>query len=52
MASIGPDDATRERAPLTPEAQEQRQRIWWYLLVGGILLLGAETLLANRLSKA
>ena len=52
MASIGPDGAAGEIAPLTPEAQEQRQRLWWYLLVVGILLLGAETLLANRLSRA
>jgi hypothetical protein len=38
--------------PLTPEAQERNQRLWWYLLVAGILLLGADTLLSNRLAKA
>ena len=37
---------------LTPEAQEGAQRLWWYLLCIGILLLGAETLISNRLSKA
>jgi hypothetical protein len=37
--------------PLTPEAQERNQRLWWYLLVAGILLLGADTLLSNRLAK-
>ena len=37
--------------PLTPEAQEGSQRLWWYLLVAGLLLLGAETVLSNRLSK-
>ncbi len=37
--------------PMTPEAQEGSQRLWWYLLVAGILLLGADTLLSNRLSK-
>ena len=36
---------------LTPEAQERTQRLWWYLLCIGILLLGADTLLSNRLSK-
>jgi hypothetical protein len=36
---------------LTPEAQERSQRLWWYLLVVGILLLGADTLISNRLSK-
>ena len=39
-------------APLTPEAEEKNQRLWWYLLVAGALLLGAETLLSNRLAKA
>jgi len=37
--------------PLTPEAQEKNQRLWWYLLVAGILLLGADTLLSNRMAK-
>jgi hypothetical protein len=37
--------------PLTPEGQEASQRLWWYLLVAGVLLLGAETVLSNRLSK-
>jgi hypothetical protein len=37
--------------PQTPEAKENAQRLWWYLLVAGILLLGADTLLSNRLSK-
>ena len=37
--------------PLTPEAQERRQRLWWYLLVAGLLLLGADTLMSNRLAK-
>ncbi|MBI2187681.1 MAG: BatA domain-containing protein [Acidobacteria bacterium] len=36
---------------LTPEAQERSQRLWWYLLCIGILLLGADTLISNRLSK-
>ena len=38
--------------PLTPEAQEKNQRLWWYLLVAGILLLGADTLLSNRMAKS
>jgi hypothetical protein len=36
----------------TAEAQAEAQRIWWYLLVVAGLLLAAETLLSNRLSKA
>ena len=35
----------------TDEAQAQAQRLWWYLLVAGGLLLAGETLLANRLSQ-
>ena len=38
--------------PLTPEAQERAQRLWWYLLATGILLLGVDTLFSNWLSKA
>ena len=52
MASIQTDETGGEIVPPTPETQEQRQRLWWYLLVAGILLLGGETLLANRLSRA
>ena len=37
---------------MTPPAQERSQRLWWYLLYAGIVLLGADTLLSNRLSKA
>jgi hypothetical protein len=25
--------------------------LWWYLLLAGLLLLAAETVIANRLSK-
>ncbi len=37
--------------PLTPpgdDAQEGAQRIWWYLLFAGLLLLTAETVVSNR----
>ena len=37
--------------PLTPQAQERSQRLWWYLLATGILLLGVDTLFSNWLSK-
>ena len=53
-ATGGGDAAAGETAPnipLTPEAQERRQRLWWYLLVAGLLLLGADTLMSNRLAK-
>ena len=53
-AAVGAGDEARPEGPacpLTPEAQEKIQRLWWYLLVAGILLLGADTLLSNRLAK-
>jgi hypothetical protein len=37
---------------LPDEAQELAQRVWWYLLFTGILLLIAETVLAHRYSRA
>jgi hypothetical protein len=37
--------------PVADEAQERAQRIWWYLLFAGILLLTGESMLASRLSR-
>jgi len=37
--------------PLTPQDKEQNQRLWWYLLCAGVLLLGAETVMSNRMAK-
>jgi hypothetical protein len=34
----------------TPEDQERRQRLWWYLLLGALFLMAGETALSNRLS--
>jgi len=44
--------AATNATPLTPEAREKSQRIWWYLLFAGVLLLGLDTLVSNRLTKA
>ncbi len=41
-----------ERVPVPDAAQEGAQRIWWYLLFAGILLLTGESVLAHRLSRA
>jgi len=30
---------------------ERRQAIWWYLLLAGLLMLAAETVISNRLSR-
>jgi hypothetical protein len=39
------------QGPLPDEAQERSQRLWWYLLFAGILLLTGESMLAHRLSR-
>jgi len=36
---------------LSPEDAEKRQNLWWYLLLGGVALLVAELVVANRLSQ-
>ena len=36
---------------LSREDAEQRQALWWYLLFAGLLLLAAETVISNRLSR-
>jgi hypothetical protein len=54
-AAIGGEDGASRAAagvPLPPDAQERSQRLWWYLLCIGILVLGADTLISNRLSKS
>lgn len=37
---------------LTAAQTERRQSLWWYLLVAGVLLLGIENIIGNRLSRA
>jgi hypothetical protein len=48
----GAPGSTGAQDVLPDEAQELAQRVWWYLLFAGILLLIAETVLAQRLSRA
>jgi hypothetical protein len=50
MGRAGGSDAAGSHAPPTDEVQEGAQRIWWYLLFAGLVLLGAETIVANRLT--
>jgi hypothetical protein len=49
--SAGGDGTQPSGVPLTPEAKEKNQRLWWYLLIAGILLLGVDTLVSNRMAK-
>ncbi len=48
----GTTGSTSGQDVLPDEAQELAQRVWWYLLFAGILLLIAETVLAQRYSRA
>jgi hypothetical protein len=41
--------AAGSNTTLTNEERERTQRVWWYLLCAGLLLLTAETVLANRI---
>ena len=52
VAGTDPSGSTSGLDVLPDEAQELSQRVWWYLLFAGILLLIAETVLAHRLSRA
>ena len=36
----------------TDQEQEKNQRVWWYLLFAGIVILGLETLVGNRISRS
>jgi len=45
------EGAAASGVPMTPEQKEKSQRLWWYLLCGGILLLAVDTYLSNRLAK-
>jgi len=47
---VGVHPVKRQPGQTPPdEWQERTQRLWWYLLFAGILLLTAETWLAERL---
>jgi hypothetical protein len=43
--------ATNVASTLSVEEREQRQRLWWYVLLGAILILAVESVLSNRLSR-
>ena len=43
-----PPAAARE---LPPEDLERRQTLWWYLMIGALGFLAAETVMSNRLSR-
>jgi hypothetical protein len=47
-----PADVQPEQAQeMTREEAERRQSLWWYLLLAGVGLLAAETIISNHLSR-
>ncbi len=54
VAAVGADTSSRAAAgeEQTLEQRERSQTLWWYLLLGAMVLLAAETVLANRLSRS
>jgi len=44
-------DGSASAGQISAEEAERRQAIWWYLLFAGILLLAAESAVANHLSR-
>jgi hypothetical protein len=53
VAGSVPGTGTPDAPATVPdETQERTQRLWWYVLFAGILLLTGESVLAHRLSRA
>ena len=54
-AAVAPrETASGSRHPdetISPAELERRQRTWWFLLLAALLVLGAETVLSNRLPR-
>ena len=47
----GADGANRSLFDGTAQELERRQAVWWYLLFAAVLVLAAETVFSNRLSR-
>jgi hypothetical protein len=52
MGRAGGAAAPGTNVVTTDQDHERTQRIWWYLLFAGIVLLALETILGNRLSRS
>ena len=50
-ASQAQAQSAAEPQEMTREESERRQGLWWYLLLAGLALLAAETMIANHLSR-
>ena len=65
LGTFAPDELVRAVAPggtvdvrnasvatISLAERERRQQVWWYVLAAGLLILAAESLLSNRLSRS
>jgi hypothetical protein len=55
VASAAADTARANKSEsitVQPEQMENRQTVWWYLLLAALFLLAVETVMSNRLSRA
>jgi hypothetical protein len=50
--AIGERQPGSEFNATTPQDQESRQKLWWYLLLAALFLMAVETAMSNRLSRA
>ena len=49
--TITPGGQSLEQAEVKPADIEKKQAVWWFLLVGGLVALLAESIVSNRLSQ-
>ncbi len=53
LAAVAPGErgasASAQAAQISPAERERRQGLWWYLVIGAVVLALGETILANRL---
>ncbi|HWV56501.1 MAG TPA: VWA domain-containing protein [Longimicrobiales bacterium] len=51
VASTGADAVANTETGISIQERERQQSLWWYILLGTLVLLAAETWLANRRSR-
>ncbi len=52
MGRVGGAVTAGTNVVATDQEQERNQRVWWYLLFAGVVILGLETLVGNQISKS
>jgi hypothetical protein len=52
MGRVGGAVTAGTNVVATDQEQERNQRVWWYLLFAGVIILGLETLVGNQISRS